>query len=1041
MAPINPRKNFQSILNQLNTAQRAAVEQIEGPVLVIAGPGTGKTHILAARIGKILLDTDTSPSSILCLTYTDAGVQAMRQRLLDFIGPDAHRVNIHTFHSFCNRVIQENLDYFGQQGLEPISELERIEVIRKILLQLPVSHPLRLGKSNPYFYEAHLLHLFRTMKMERWSAKAIQTKIDTYLEDIPNRPEFIYQVNRGKIKKGSPKLAKIEDQQERMNKLGAAADLFKYYHQELSSIRRYDYEDMILWVNQAFSQNEVLLRRYQEQYLYLLVDEFQDTNGAQNKLIQQLVDYWDNPNLFIVGDDDQAIYEFQGARLQNITEYFHKYKQFLQMVILRENYRSTQAILDRSNQLIRNNEKRILTALKELDIQKQLVAANPEVSQLKTLPKLHSFPNRFQENVAILQEVQQLQSRGYALNKIAIIYALHRQANGLLELFEKKGIPFNARRAVNILDLILIRQIRQILEFVALELEKPGRGEHLVYKLLHFKFFNIDRKDVEQLNWRISSQETTWREALQNEQLLIGLATGEQIKLLGKLLLDWLEFASNHSTVLLIEQIMNTSGILKSVIHLPDKAYWVQVLDSFMTFVKQENTRRPRLQPAGLLETFNKLDENRIGISLNKVTAVENGVHFITAHSAKGLEFEKVFLLGATKEFWEPRNRSGAFRFILPDTLTFANETDELEARRRLFYVAMTRAKKDLTISYSRADEKDRPLERCIYVDELSQNSAIEEINLEINSTILTEIQEISLKHAELPRVQLINPYWITELLKDFRLSASSFNTYLKCPLSFYYEYVLRVPMISSEAASYGTAVHNALENLFKKVSFSPRSRLPAKSTFLRFFRSEMESLRGNFSFPSWNRYLEQGKQNLGHLYDRKINTWHRKVRVELPIRNVTSDGVPLKGTIDKIEFLKDNQVHIVDYKTGTQDPAKIRMPTKARPHGGSYWRQLIFYKILYENFDRLGRVVQEAKIVYIEPDSKGKYLERAISPKLEEVQLVKDLLKETYLKITNHEFDQGCGKSDCHWCRFVINNELVYSFAEANDLIDDKYF
>jgi len=138
-------ESFLRELEKLNPEQRQAVDQFEGPVLVIAGPGTGKTHILSARIGRILMETDTRAQNMLCLTFTDAGVKAMRQRLLDLIGPEAHRVHIFTFHSFCNNIIQENLEFFGRHDLEPISDLERVEIIRNLLDELDTHHPLKSG--------------------------------------------------------------------------------------------------------------------------------------------------------------------------------------------------------------------------------------------------------------------------------------------------------------------------------------------------------------------------------------------------------------------------------------------------------------------------------------------------------------------------------------------------------------------------------------------------------------------------------------------------------------------------------------------------------------------------------------------------------------------------------------------------------------------------------------------------------------------------------------------------------------------------------
>src|SRR6478752_6379474 len=185
-------QSFQKEIARLNTAQRKAVESLEGPVLVLAGPGTGKTQILSARIGNILLQTDTKPHNILCLTYTDAGTVAMRQRLLKFIGPDAYRVNIFTFHAFCNMVIQENLDHFGIRGLQPASDIEIVETLHDLIDRFAPGHVLKRFTGEVYYDTNNLRSLFEVMKKEGWSATFIAEKAAEYIADLPNREEFIY---------------------------------------------------------------------------------------------------------------------------------------------------------------------------------------------------------------------------------------------------------------------------------------------------------------------------------------------------------------------------------------------------------------------------------------------------------------------------------------------------------------------------------------------------------------------------------------------------------------------------------------------------------------------------------------------------------------------------------------------------------------------------------------------------------------------------------------------------------------------------------
>jgi ATP-dependent DNA helicase UvrD/PcrA len=354
---------FNEEYNQLNEKQRLAVDTIEGPVMVIAGPGTGKTQILASRIGKILLETDASPGNILCLTYTEAGVVAMRKRLLHFIGPDAYKVNLFTFHAFCNEVIQDNLSLFEKTSLDPISELEKIELFKKLIDSFPKNHLLKRYRGDVYFEIHNLDRLFSTMKKEGWSPSFINQKIDEYLADLPNRDEFIYKRRYKDFNAGDLKRDKIAEEKEKMEKLRAAVNEFDPFQQLMRRHDRYDFDDMINWVIKAFEENKNLLADYQERFLYILVDEYQDTSGTQNKIVELLINYWERPNVFVVGDDDQSIYRFQGANVENMLAFTETYKDDLLKVALVNNYRSVQPILDTSKTLIDRNNERLINKL------------------------------------------------------------------------------------------------------------------------------------------------------------------------------------------------------------------------------------------------------------------------------------------------------------------------------------------------------------------------------------------------------------------------------------------------------------------------------------------------------------------------------------------------------------------------------------------------------------------------------------------------------------------------------------------------------
>lgn len=1032
------------MLGLLNPEQREAVDHIEGPVLTLAGPGTGKTHILSARIGRILMETDAQAQNILCLTFTDAGVNAMRQRLLEFIGPEAHRVHIYTFHSFCNSIIQDNLEIFGRQDMEPLSELERVEVIRRLLDDLDIYHPLRRGRPDPYFYEGHLHGLFQRMKAEGWTVTLLCEKIDEYLESLPQREEFIYKVNRGSIRKGSLKQSRIEEAQNRMELLRAAAELFPHYQEALYRARRYDYDDMILWVLRAFEENENLLRAYQEQYLYFLIDEYQDTNSAQNEIVRKLIGYWEQPNIFIVGDDDQSIYEFQGARLKNLADFYHTFHDDVKVVLLRHNYRSSQHILDSSRAVIGNNELRIVNSLRELGIEKLLVARHEEFANTPLRPEVVAYPNRMHEEADIVAQLKKLQESGFPLNEVAVIYAKHRQAAFLAELLEKSGIPYNTRRKINVLDKPLIRNLRQLLEYFMLELQQPHSGEYLLFQILHFTFFRLHPDDLARLSLHQArlgwEQRLPWRELLADEQALqsIGMKDGEAIRRFTAFHNYMLQHFNSLSAPAFVERLINRSGLLKFVLEQEDKSRWLPALKAFMDFVKEEAARSPRLTVARLLELFRNMDANRLPLEASAALQTEAGANLLTAHSAKGLEFRYVYLLDCGAH-WEPRSRASSFQFALPDTLTFSGEEDAMEARRRLFYVAMTRAKERLHISYSENDDKGKPQQRAVFVEEILRGGELEVSHRSLPAAALLEAEALRLIEQEAPHIEALDSGTAAALLEGFQLSVSAMNRYLMCPLGFYYENVLKAPTLMREAAHYGTAMHNALQRLFERMKASKDKAFASEAQFIKMFDFEMERRQGFFSRKEYQRRLEMGRRNLAEYYRLHAGTWEKNVQLEHKPRNVEMDGVPITGSIDRLILDGLAEARVVDYKTGSQSDDKLKRPTAANPHGGSYWRQLVFYKILYESQPGNSRIVKSGKISYLEPDTRGEFQEKELTYIPGDTGTVRQLIKDVYGKIMAHDFYAGCGEPVCPWCNFLRHNGVVDTFSEREvEELDD---
>lgn len=1016
-------ESFLRELEKLNPAQRSAVEQIEGPVMVIAGPGTGKTHILASRIGKILIETDTQPQNILCLTFTDAGVTAMRERLLQLIGPDGHRVHLYTFHSFCNAVIQDNLELFGRQDLEPLGDLEKVDLIRGLLDHLDVEHPLKRGQSDIYFYETHLQDFFQRCKMEDWTAEYVIQQIDTWLASLPERPEYRYQRNQGDKRKGDLKEAKIKEEQIRMQRLRAAAELFPRYEAAKQAARRYDYQDMILWVLRAFETHEYLLRSYQERYLYVLVDEYQDTNGSQNEILLQLINYWETPNVFLVGDDDQSIFEFQGARLKNLTDFYVRYEKDLHTVVLTENYRSVQGFLDSAGQLIQNNELRIIRYLQELGLNKHLHAAK---AKGQALPRIVEYPNRISEESDIVQQIEDLQKKGVPLQEIAVIYAQHRQVRNFLGLLEKKSIPYLTRRDVNILELPLIQRLRNLLDYLLHESLQPHSGEQRLFQILHAQFLGIPPVELARLTSHLARFPTDarppWRELLLDHDALsdLGLSKAATLSNFAILLEELISDSVNEPLPVVLEKLLNRSGLLQYILNQPNHTWQIQVLHTFFQYVRDEFQRNPHYSLGDLLHNLHRMEANRLPLALSRLSDDQVGVQLLTAHGAKGLEFQAVFMLDCVKDYWEPSTGRNSYRFSLPETLTYSGEEDATEARRRLFYVAMTRAKSSLQLSYARQDDTEKELQRALYIDELLSSDALQLEEKVLPAAEVIGTQLLRLQEQQKPSIEPQDRGMIEVLLRDFRLSISALNTYLNCPLAFYYEYVLKVPGLHNEATAYGTAVHNALQRLFLRMLASPQRLFPSEKELIYFFEQELNRQRQQLSNTSFERRLELGKRQLSRYYNYYYGRWQKRVRVEYTIRQVEVEGVPLTGTIDKIEYYDQLRVGIIDYKTGSHDSSKLRRPNEANPYGGAYWRQLLFYKLLFEHFDRSSRRVTFGEIAYLDPTPDGQFPEVRLSFTAEDTALMRQLIRETYGKIRKQEFYEGCGKASCPWCNFV---------------------
>ncbi|MDH3648225.1 MAG: ATP-dependent helicase [Saprospiraceae bacterium] len=1017
-------KAFEQAYASLNPEQKSAVDSIEGPVMVIAGPGTGKTQILALRIGRILQQTDVAPSNILCLTYTDAGAIAMRQRLLDFIGPEAYKVHVHTFHSFCNQVIQDNQEIFTDyMVLHHASDLEKANMFMQLIDSFDYSHPLRKLKGQLYYEARRMDKLFSLMKRESISAATFHKHIRDEYDRIEADPSLFYKRATGPYKVGDPK-ANYGKKKKRMALTDAAVEAFEPFQQMMQNAGRYDFDDMIHWVLNAFRSDEDLKAMYQEQFQYLLVDEYQDTNGSQNLIVQLLCDYWERPNLFVVGDDDQAIFRFQGANIDNLTQLYRQYTP--QVVVLRENYRSTQNILDHAMTLINRNLKRLTTEIP--GVEKQLIAQSPFDTPAD--PVVHAYLNVAQEEAAIFSTLKKLHQEDVPLNKIAVIYRKHIQGVNLIKALSQEGIPVDVKQRINILFEPLVRNLETILTYLQLETEKPGRGEHLLFEIMHYRFFDLPPVDIAKLSmhcWRNKSARKSLRQTMKDIDQLesLDLTDIDSFLLFNAILEEWIGQMPHLTIQVLLERVLKQGKVFREVMKSPQRTYQMQVLGTFFNYLKAETSRNPKLSLKEFLSILQQMREIELPLYMHSLMRSKDGVNFMTAHGAKGLEFDYVFIIGCNHRHWRSVVRMQN-SYSLPSALVDPSSESDIEDERRLFYVAMTRARKHLAISYVTENLNgtvDEPTQFISEMLSLRDGTAIE-------PRVLPE-QTISyyerLIHPNDKILPLIDDNLIDDKLKKFQLTPTALNKYLECPRTFYFEEILRVPLARSPYLGFGNAVHFALQKFLEKMV---NRESPTAEELVKLFQESMAFHQSHFTEKEYENYLQHGASILTKYVKHKLPHWStaKKLVPEKNIDHAEHRGVPVRGRLDLIQVRPDDYVEVTDFKTGNPDngKSKLQQPGPRNQLGGNYWRQIVFYKILVEESRDNTLHMSEGQISFVEPDKYDVFAESNYLIDVGQYEMVSDQIVEAYQKISDHIFDIGCDSSYCDWCRFIKNDFVL---------------
>ncbi|MGB4958639.1 MAG: ATP-dependent DNA helicase [Saprospiraceae bacterium] len=804
--------------------------------------------------------------------------------------------------------------------------------------------------------------------------------------------------------------------------------------------QRFDFQDMILWVIEKFKTNPDLLAKYQERYQYILVDEYQDTNGSQNELLFLLIDFWDNPNVFIVGDDDQSIFRFQGANMNSIIHFKEKYHPL--EIVLTENYRSSQKILDRAKILIEYNQERLVNKYPYLikDITESRAKRSFEASE----PEINEYINEAQEESGIIQKIDELHRLGVDYREIAIIYTRHNTVDNLVRYYSQKKIPINVKKKVNVLNEYEVIKIIKILEYLHAEFTKPHSGDYLMFEILHFDCFEISALDVAALSIFCSKKEETstdtdkyekWRNVVSNRNKLSQAEVSDVQKILkvAQIIEGWISAIANVTIQTLIEKVLTESNMLHNILSDPDKSWKLQVVNTFFDYIKTEGAKRKGLSLQDVVSMISLMIETNIELPIYKLITNTNGINFLTAYAAKGLEFEHVFIMRCNKNMWESK-QSGHNEYSISPNITSSIPAPDDNDDRRLFYVAMTRAKDFLYISYVAQDEKDKPVPVSKFVAEVMPEGEQSQ-KIDVDPTLVFDYKAELMKYEKGEAVLIDGPL-VDRLLQNFKMSSTSLNKYLRCRLTFYFETILRVPKGRSATMGFGNAVHYALEMFFKDLQASSPRSMASAGKLIELFEKGMDKYKSHFTAQEYNNYTTHGQKILREYYDEYSSSWLAIPAFELEynIPSVEYQGVPISGKLDRVNIYSDH-ISVTDYKTGKYDSKKLSGPKSEEDTGGDYWRQIVFYKLLLDSDKRNSWVMKSGFMNFIEKDkTSGKYKNEVINVEPFEMEIVGKQLTDAYQEIKQHIFMPGCGDKECQWCNFVLKNMPVSGLDEMSE-------
>ena len=890
----------------LNKEQLQAVKYNNGPLLIIAGAGTGKTSVIVEKIKYLVKKKLAKPEQILALTFTEKAASEMEERVDKAMPYGYFQMNVSTFHAFADQILKEN---GFQIGLSPsyqlMTEAETIILLKQNIFLFKLKYFRPLGNPNK-FLEALLQHFSRLRD-----------------EDISPEEYIRYsQDQRSKIKD-----QRIEEELIEREKYQELATAYQTYQKLKIKEGLMDFADLVFYVLQLFQKRPNILKRYQQQYPFVLVDEFQDTNISQYQLIKLLCLAKSTPYLTVVGDDSQAIYKFRGASVSNIINFMKDYKKVKQ-ITLKKNYRSNQTILDAAYKLIKNNDPDTLEF--KLGISKNLIATKKSLipSPYSLTPGFYLAENVEDESDNVAKQILEL-SKIYKYSDFAILVRANNHSEPFVRSLVRAGIPYQffgpgtLYKQPEVKDLIAYLKVLYNLE------DSPS-----LFRLLYMDIYSVDKKDVSLLLTFSKKINQSLFQAME-----IYLFDRSEFEIYKKYL-PLLKSETKEKLLAIYKMVVKHIGLLKTNTAGQILYYFLEESGLLLTLTNYKSESQERIA-INISNFFNKLkmfesehedasvfavvDFINMSIEMGESPLVAktdiasiNAVNILTVHSAKGLEFPVVFLVNLTEERFPTRHKKETIS--IPDDLIkeiLPTGDYHIEEERRLFYVGLTRAKDQVFLSSSKfygEGKRQRKISRFV-IETLGQE--LIDRQLDIKKESKSQLTIFDFKQTK--QINILNGTGIARNAPTERLpitnnfSYSQLNSYKTCPLQYKYQYVLKIPTTSTASESFGTTIHKTLQDFYSDFL---KNKKVDKKRLLELYKKSWIPI-GYSSKAHEYRMKKEGEKILKNYFDKFHSSDLKIIGLEKLFKIKITEDIFLTGKIDRIDELKNKEIEIIDYKTG----------------------------------------------------------------------------------------------------------------------------